>query len=426
MARNLIRVDLELDNIIVHDEGDGWGDAEPYLWTVFFKVDGDTVSVTDSLTLSGPPTIETTPGSHGNLNTSDAEEGDNITIPSAIGEWSTILKPIPGPPSLSSLFEDFGGVIGVVAILMEEDNVSDDGAEAGHQALNQGVRDALQEIINTRSISNQDVTEDEIKGFTDAIESKIRDAIKNQQNFFENIWSWLNADDTIGTKVFLFKHDDLDPSTALNFSHRWQNEGDWEIFGHLSSSVLCPADTLSDFFSALQDGGAERASERRELPDPSGVSIEERIFRIDRARPRRPFVDLDPLRKFRDGPYRELPGLARWFELLERHSPRLIYLLARDERLRDSAREILEWAPRMVEEPEAALSERHLDHARRLLTGLSRQGSRQARLDAGRALDVLEHLRGKTMRQGLELLNRAEPARHPKRIRDLRPPVRPR
>ena len=58
MARSNIQVELELDTIFVHDEGDGWGDAEPYLWTVFFKVDGDTVMVTDSFTLSGPPTIQ--------------------------------------------------------------------------------------------------------------------------------------------------------------------------------------------------------------------------------------------------------------------------------------------------------------------------------------------------------------------------------
>jgi hypothetical protein len=40
MARDLLRVWMKLDNIRCYDEGDGWGDAEPYLWTVFFKIDG--------------------------------------------------------------------------------------------------------------------------------------------------------------------------------------------------------------------------------------------------------------------------------------------------------------------------------------------------------------------------------------------------
>src|SRR5215468_8222407 len=103
MALNLIRVNLELDTLKCYDEGDGWGSAEPYLWTVFFKVDGSTVHVTDSFTLSGPPTVETTPGSHGNLGDTDVDAGDTLTIPSAIGEYETILSPIPGPPSLPGM-----------------------------------------------------------------------------------------------------------------------------------------------------------------------------------------------------------------------------------------------------------------------------------------------------------------------------------
>lgn len=143
MARDVLQIYLELDRIHCHDEGDGWGDAEPYLWTVFFKVDGSTVTVSESLTLDGNATIHTTPGSHGNLGTTDVDEGDNVTIPANIGHWDTMLSPIGVTPPLDALIDDVGGVVGVVAVLMEEDNVSDDGAEAGHQALNDAVSAAL-------------------------------------------------------------------------------------------------------------------------------------------------------------------------------------------------------------------------------------------------------------------------------------------
>jgi hypothetical protein len=428
MARSLIRVNLELDNILVHDEGDGWGDAEPYLWTVFFKVDGETVTVLDGFTLSGSPTIHTTPGSHGNLGTSDADEGDNIVIPSTIGEWQTILAPIPVAPSLSDLADDFGGLVGVVAVLMEEDSVTDDGAEAGHRALNQAVQDAIQRIIDTRNIGRTDVTEEEIAGFEDSIASEVEDAIRNQQNFFENLWSWLNPDDTIGTKVFTFTHDDLDPSTATEFSHRWEDEGDWEIFGHVSSTVLCPANALSNFFAALSSSSSEETARRAIVAEAAAVpavSRESVLFRLDRANLKQPFVDLGPLRSFRDNEYRRLPGLARWFQLLERHTPRLIYMLAKNKDLRDSARALLEWAPKVIQEGNTPIGKEQLHHAERLLLALRRYSSRRARIDASRALDVLPLLRGKTTRQALKLLNEVQPARHPNVAQDPDLRVRP-
>jgi hypothetical protein len=88
MARDLLRVWMKLGHIHCYDEGDGWGDAEAYLWTVYFKIDGDGVALTDDLKLSGTAPVVTTPGSHGNLGTSDVNAGDDVPILSAIGEWS--------------------------------------------------------------------------------------------------------------------------------------------------------------------------------------------------------------------------------------------------------------------------------------------------------------------------------------------------
>lgn len=85
--------------------------AEPYLWTVFFKVDGDTALVnTDDpshVFLQGVPTVVTTPGNHGNRGTSDVDEGDDVGIPAIIGEYRTIMKPIPlTTPVLDSAFRN--------------------------------------------------------------------------------------------------------------------------------------------------------------------------------------------------------------------------------------------------------------------------------------------------------------------------------
>ena len=120
-----LNIELKLDRIRCHDEGDGPGSAEPYLWVVYFKVDGETIVVnTDGPNppfLQGPPTIVPTPGNHGNLGVNDVDEGDEFAVPSIIGEYRTVMKPIPLTVPLLGKTE-VGGMIGCIAVLMEEDN----------------------------------------------------------------------------------------------------------------------------------------------------------------------------------------------------------------------------------------------------------------------------------------------------------------
>ena len=99
---------ISLDHLHCHGEGDFiLSDDEPYLWTAFFKVDGETAVLDligelsdDELTerdlyLSGTCTFVPAPGNHGNLGDTDVEAGDDVGIPSAVGESGFTLKPIP-------------------------------------------------------------------------------------------------------------------------------------------------------------------------------------------------------------------------------------------------------------------------------------------------------------------------------------------
>jgi hypothetical protein len=386
MARDVLRVWLKLDRIHCHDEGDGWGSAEPYLWTVFFKIDGDTVALTESLTLSGTPTVVATPGSHGNLGDTDVDAGDDLSIPSAIGDWSPFLTPIPVPASLKPLVgDDLPGVAGVVCVLMEEDNVTDDGAEAGHAALNTAVASALADIIATRSFSNPDITEEEIDQYMEAVRDAVSDAVKSQQSFFENLWSWLNEDDTVGTRVFFWKHGDLADGDPIDFAQRWEDEGDWELFGHINATVVCTAEAAaaaSDILDAM-------------------------FSRVSRN-----------MRSFRD---REVGGtnLQLWWSLAERNSPQLGYSLRRDPQLVEAAAALMGAVPELLENREAPLSRDHVGHARRILQRLREVGNRQTRIDASRALDVLGHLQGRTVREAIELLSSVQPGRTPRPVKDI-------
>lgn len=411
MARNTLNIRFDVDRLHCRDEGDGWGSAEPYLWTVFFKVDGSTVSVSPALNLTGNAVIRTTPGSHGNLGDTDVDEGDVLTVPAAIGEWDTDLRPIPVPPPFDAVQPDVGGVIGVVCVLMEEDNVSDSGAEAGHQALNNGVRDAVNQIVATRTVTNQDVTDAELAGFESQITSAVSSAIQNQQNFFENIWSWLNADDSIGFKVFLFKHDDLASAGTIDFSQRFRSEGDWELSGTVTATAVCPVNIFDILFArrSVDADVSDAAMARDEMVERVPAAAE-----LADARPAATKFDIDSLRKFRDGPYREMPGLADWWRLAERNTAAVALAMTRSPELRDQAASLLTYAADNCHDPEARLDPAVLEQASQLLTRLADgTRSRRLRIDARRASDVVAMLDGRTVAEACKALDSVKPSRHP-------------
>lgn len=242
-------VQVKLSSIFCYDEADGIGNAEPYLWTIFFKIDGETIKQ-NGIKLTGDAVFFFGPGSHENLNTHSVVDGESVKIPPALGEWKTTLQPI--------ILEDFNkkkhpipGIIGVAVVLMEEDNVSNSGAEAGHQALNNFIRKSINDFIHGISLldfAGVEKPEEKLKELTTALikdikensEGKIKDAIRNKQPWYNDAWAFVNKDDNIGSEIWLFNQDEIvKRGYTISLRQRWKNEGDWEIFGTLSAPDPC-------------------------------------------------------------------------------------------------------------------------------------------------------------------------------------------
>lgn len=233
MVRPVLQTRISLDHAHRYVGGD-----DPYLWTVFFKIDGQTVSLDDDLNLQGSCMIFPTPGSHGNLaNSLDAE--NNVLVPPVIGEVSLEMHPIPltdGAHERLPATDDIAGIIGVVVVLMQQHLVSDAGAEAGHAALNVFVEATINGLITTLGLQKQDITPDEIKVFSDMISHEVASAISDAQGDWDNILSWLHPDVEVGQHVFTYTHDDL-TNNYWDISPRFQHLGpavsneDWQLFG---------------------------------------------------------------------------------------------------------------------------------------------------------------------------------------------------
>lgn len=236
---NTLDVNLKLNNLHCYEEGDGIGSAEPYLWTVFFKIDGDSTVVNSSLALQGTATVIVTPGNHGDLPNHDVDPGENVAIPAVLGEFRTLLKPIPLQQPVGDM-KEVGGVMGVIAVLMEEDKTPNSAVAKGHTALNKAVQDSLNALIPTLRFGHEEPSEEEIE----ALKKKVGDAVTKAIKDDVSIWDWLggfgNMDDKIGSEIFRFSHKELEARgvSGISIRKRFKSEGDWELQGRVTAFPL--------------------------------------------------------------------------------------------------------------------------------------------------------------------------------------------
>ncbi|HEV7425312.1 MAG TPA: hypothetical protein VGQ46_03020 [Thermoanaerobaculia bacterium] len=228
-------VSISLNNIHSSDEGDGPGSAEPFLWTVFFKVDGDTVNA-ESGTLQGTATVVGTPGNHGDLNTNDVDAGDDVPIPASLGQFSAFVKPIAAQAGTL-----LPGVIGYVATLLEQDSTPGHAIATGHNALNQAVQAELNNLIPTLTLEKLNNLDPVLKELKDRVSAKVKSAISNSQSAFEKL-THPNQDDTIGTDVkVIFAQDDKVGTSPFDLKADpiaidtpFHSEGSWGLTGRVA------------------------------------------------------------------------------------------------------------------------------------------------------------------------------------------------
>lgn len=211
---------FQLQNLHCYDEADGPGDAEPYLWVVYFKIDGDTVVLDEHYKLAGTATVSVRAGNHGDLGDTNVGSGDDVAITSALGVFQTTLRPIPLRVPIGDVTE-VGGVIGCVAILMEQDNTPDDAIAKGHQALDAAIRTQLDALIPSLGVTHPEPSQMEIDDIASKVSAAVEDAVRSNVS----AWDWLsgfgNMDDVIGQAFFSASHTQLDQDRSVPVRAWW-------------------------------------------------------------------------------------------------------------------------------------------------------------------------------------------------------------
>ncbi|MEO0899366.1 MAG: hypothetical protein AAFY71_23340 [Bacteroidota bacterium] len=235
-------VHVHLRELICKKEGNSWRKTEPYLWTIFFKIDGEHVNLSEKFKLSGEVPFHFSKGSHGNLEIDEIKGGQSVGIPIEMGVFQTTLTPIQVP-----FFNyEIPGILGVITVLMEKENVSSEGAEAGHKALNEFVQKAVTTAVHEFDVKNIDVENiqesiriyfaAEVEKFVEGIEEAVASAVVEAQNIFQNLWALLDRDDLIGYKIWDVNLDELQESQGnypLHVVWNAEKTGHWELIGEI-------------------------------------------------------------------------------------------------------------------------------------------------------------------------------------------------
>lgn len=217
------------------------GSAEPYMFTVFFKVDGDTafLDARKSVYLQGSATIVDSPGEQGDLGVSGVSAGGDIPIPPSVGEWSTVLKPIP-ITDLNGGTKEAPPIVGFVIVLMEEDASSAALTRRVHGLVNSAVQEAFDTVLPTLSIGHPLPTRQELQDLLANLQHEITEKAKDSGDVGDILAAGGDFDDFIGFKLVYYTYDKIAKfgEAGMGFHFVWEREGEWAVTGEVTAQPI--------------------------------------------------------------------------------------------------------------------------------------------------------------------------------------------
>ncbi|MCB9234105.1 MAG: hypothetical protein H6581_20790 [Bacteroidia bacterium] len=232
---------LELKTLTCHRQEEGPQGARPYLWNVFFRIDGEGLKITNEFRLEGKGIYHFSAGSHGNLSPDNVHDGQVVRIPAQVGRWETRITPFMLP-----YFEaEVSGVVVVLSVLMEQNNLTNKGAEAGHEFLNQFVEKAVNSALlgfDPRRVVIHDIENsvkvyfaEKVSKFAEGLDHEVGKAVAQAQNILQNLWSLIDKDSLIGYEMWDFTPEKFAQaqSDTVPLVHVWETRefGKWELKG---------------------------------------------------------------------------------------------------------------------------------------------------------------------------------------------------
>jgi len=211
-------------HVLLTGIGGYWNESDPpdppYLWTVFFKVDGATVSVV-GLAPQGNATVVGTEGNEGDLGDAPISlSAGTWVVPASLGSFLTTLTAIPAPAPIGPI----PGLIGCVAILMDWADTPSDAVAAGHAALNTSIQQGIDQLIPTFGLKKRTVTPADITTLIDQVTTAVKNAVLNQLSIWQKAYLAFGTPDIpLSQAIFIFNQQQLAASPPTGIPMRLTN-----------------------------------------------------------------------------------------------------------------------------------------------------------------------------------------------------------
>ncbi len=232
------QIRLERFKVINADEDALYSDGdEPYLWVLYFTVDGTTVDLGKPGSASasffsphrrvrdhrGGQTQYTQIGSHDNLGRSGVDKGADFPIPPLLGTYADRLTPIRGLPQDQDLAKR-ATLAGVIVVAMDEDGSSEAAAEAGRREFERAMKEEINAAVRRL---NPNVDANEIaRRVADRVVDKMKaETLRGWTNVLRFLAGVADPDDFIGADFQYTTYEQIERSGTVSFTMDFRKSG---------------------------------------------------------------------------------------------------------------------------------------------------------------------------------------------------------
>jgi hypothetical protein len=193
----MVRARIEISTLHCTEQYDEHGNSEPYMWFAYF--------FTDAMRLTDPEPITVVVPNAADIRGLFPVVGNNqdITIPTELGTFEVDL-------------EDAGlgiAMLGVLVVLLEEDDTPSNAVAAGHDAFEKALRRELNKFFSEGGLRAPDDVE--MGRIVGAVTSSVTEAVTSELGLFSQLCD--DQDDTIGfAKAIFFGGALKEPLTPTN------------------------------------------------------------------------------------------------------------------------------------------------------------------------------------------------------------------